>query len=69
MCIGYLEFETMKDFRHMNKNEWFAFLLFDILDHICTICLFLQFFWKILSKSFVNSQRYRIMIARSIFKI
>jgi hypothetical protein len=27
MCIGYIEFEPMKDFRSINKNEWFAFLL------------------------------------------
>jgi hypothetical protein len=36
----------MKDFKHMNKSEWFAFLLFNILDHICTTCLFLQTIWK-----------------------
>jgi hypothetical protein len=26
--------------------EWIAFLLFNILDHIYTTCLFLQIFWK-----------------------
>jgi hypothetical protein len=55
----------MEDFRHMNKNEWIAFLIFNILDHICTTCLFLQFF----SKTFANSQRYSNIIARSIFRI
>jgi hypothetical protein len=23
-----------------NKSEWIAFLLFNILDHICTTCFF-----------------------------
>jgi hypothetical protein len=46
MCIGYLELYQLKDFKHMTKNEWIAFLLFNILDHICTTCLFLQIFWK-----------------------
>jgi hypothetical protein len=36
----------MKDFMHMSKNECIAILLFNILDHICTTCLFLQIFWK-----------------------
>jgi hypothetical protein len=36
MCIGYLELNQLKDFKHMNKSEWFGFLLFNILDHICT---------------------------------
>jgi hypothetical protein len=35
----------------MTKNEWIAFLLFNILDHICTTCLFLQIF---LEKLFQN---------------
>jgi hypothetical protein len=26
----------MKDFKPMNMSEWIAFLLFNILDHICT---------------------------------
>jgi hypothetical protein len=30
----------------MNKSEWFGFLLFDILDHICTTSFVLQIFWK-----------------------
>jgi hypothetical protein len=45
-----LRFKPMKDFKHMNKSEWIAFLLFDILDHICTTCLFLQFFWNFFFK-------------------
>jgi hypothetical protein len=52
-----------------NKSECIAFLLFNILDHICTTCLFLQIFWKIFSNSFANSQRYKNVIARSIFRI
>jgi hypothetical protein len=32
-----LRISPMKDFQHMNKSEWFGFLLFDILDHICTM--------------------------------
>jgi hypothetical protein len=31
-----LRIKPMKDFKHMNKSEWFDFLLFDILDHIYT---------------------------------
>jgi hypothetical protein len=55
----------------ITKYEWIAFLLFNILDHICTTCLVLQIFLKILFKNklFSNSQRYNNMIARSIFQI
>jgi hypothetical protein len=59
----------MKDFKHMNKSEWFGFLLFNILDHICTIGFVFANHLEIYSKTFVNSQRYRNMIARSIFEI
>jgi hypothetical protein len=45
MCISYLELNQLKDFAHMSNNRR---LLFNILDHICTTCLFLQ----ILEKSF-----------------
>jgi hypothetical protein len=45
-----LRIKPMKDFIHMSKNEWIAFLLFNILDHICTTCLFLQIF--LLEKAF-----------------
>jgi hypothetical protein len=65
-----LRIKLMKDFIHMSKNKWIAFLLFNILDHICTTCLFFcNSFGKIFSKSFANSQRYRNMIARSFFEI
>jgi hypothetical protein len=47
-----LRIKPMKDFIHMSKNEWIAFLLFNILDHICTTCLFLQIF--LLEKAFQN---------------
>jgi hypothetical protein len=46
MSICYLELYQLKDFKHMTKNEWIAFLLFNILDHICTTLLFLQISWK-----------------------
>jgi hypothetical protein len=69
MCIGYLELNQLKDFVHMSKNKRDCFLLFNILDHICTTCLFLQTFWKNFSNSFANSQRYKNMISRSILKI
>jgi hypothetical protein len=52
-----------------NKSEWIVFLLFNILDHICTTVLFLQTFLEIYSKTFVSSQRYDSMIASSIFRI
>jgi hypothetical protein len=43
--------KPMKDFKHMNKSKWIAFLLFNILDHICTTSfVFLQIFWKSIQK-------------------
>jgi hypothetical protein len=69
LCIGYLEFKPMNDFKHMNKSEWIAFLLFNILDHICTTSFVFANPLEIYSKTFANSQRYRNMIARSIFRI
>jgi hypothetical protein len=44
MCIGYLELNQLNVFIHMSKNKRDCFLLFNILDHICTTCLFLQIF-------------------------
>jgi hypothetical protein len=61
--------KPMKDFKHMNKSEWIAFLLFNILDHICTTSFVFANILEIYSKSFANGQRYRNKIARSIFKI
>jgi hypothetical protein len=61
--------KPMKDFKHMNKSEWFGFLLFNILDHICTTGFVFANLLEIYSKTFANSQRYRNMIARSIFRI
>jgi hypothetical protein len=69
MCIGYLDLNQLKDFIHMSKNRRDCFLLFNILDHICTTCLFLQIFWKMFSNSFANSQRYKNRISKGIFKI
>jgi hypothetical protein len=47
-----LRIELLKDSVHMSKSDVIAFLLFNILDHICTTCLFLQIFWKNLFKIF-----------------
>jgi hypothetical protein len=53
-----------------NKSEWIDFLLFNILDHICTTCLvFANLSGKSFQSLFANSQRYRNDIAISIFKI
>jgi hypothetical protein len=49
-----------------------CFLLFNILDHICTTCfVFANLFGKSFSKSFANSQRYmnKIEEAFSCFEI
>jgi hypothetical protein len=35
-----LRIKPMKDFKYMNKCKWIAFLLFNILDHICTTSFF-----------------------------
>jgi hypothetical protein len=51
MCIGYLELNQLKDFKHMTKYEWIAFSSFNILDHICTTCFI---FAILLVKSFKN---------------
>jgi hypothetical protein len=64
-----LRIKPMKDFKHMNKSEWIVFLLFNILDHICTISFIFANLLEIYSKTFANNQRYRNMIARSIFRI
>jgi hypothetical protein len=58
----------IKPLDNLTRYEWIVFLLFNILDHICTTC-FYKSLWKIFSKSFANSQRYMNKIARSIFKI
>jgi hypothetical protein len=42
MCIGYLELTIERLYAY----EWIDFLLFNILDHICTTYLFFQIFWK-----------------------
>jgi hypothetical protein len=60
--------KPMKDFRHMNKSEWFGFLLFDILDHICTTSIVFANLLEIYS-TFANSQKYKNVISRRIFRI
>jgi hypothetical protein len=42
-----------------------AFFLFNISDHICTT----SFVFANILENFANSQKYRNMIARSIFRI
>jgi hypothetical protein len=64
-----LGMEPLKDFKHLNRSEWFGFLLFNILDHICTTSFVFANLLEIYSKTFANSQWYRNMIARSIFRI
>jgi hypothetical protein len=64
-----LGMKPMKDFKHMNKSEQFGFILFNILDHICTTSFVFANLLEIYSKTFANSQRYTNMIARSIFRI
>jgi hypothetical protein len=59
----------MKDSKHMNKSGWIVFLLFNILDHIYTTSFVFANLLEIYSKTFANTQRYRNMIARSIFRI
>ena len=67
MCIGYLELNQLKISLSMNG---LLFLLFNILDHFCTTCLFLQILLENLFKVFLQIvKRYRNKIARSIFKI
>jgi hypothetical protein len=53
----------------MNKSEWIAFFYLTFWTTFAPLVYFCNSFWKILSKSFANSQRYRSKIARSIFKI
>jgi hypothetical protein len=45
-----LGIKPIKDFKHMNKSEWFGFLLFNILDHICTIGFVFANFWESILK-------------------
>jgi hypothetical protein len=65
----FLRIKPMKDFKHMNKSEWFGFLLFNILDLICTTCFVFANLLDIYSKTFANSQRCSNMITRSIYRI
>jgi hypothetical protein len=66
MLLGIKPTERPK---HMTKNEWIAFLLFNILNHICTTCLFLQFLLEKSFQNFVNSQRYKKCDCKKHFKI
>jgi hypothetical protein len=51
MCIGYLELNQLKISLNMNG---LLFLLFNILDHFCTTCLFLQILLENLFKFFLQ---------------
>jgi hypothetical protein len=53
----------VKPIESLTKYECIAFLLFNILDHICNS------FGKTFQSLFANSQRYMNKIARSIFEI
>jgi hypothetical protein len=52
MCIGYLELNQFKISLDMNG---LLFLLFNILDHICTLVLFLQILLENLFKVFLQT--------------
>jgi hypothetical protein len=51
MFIGYLELNQFKISLNMNG---LLFLLFNILDHFCTTCLFLQILLENLFKFFLQ---------------
>jgi hypothetical protein len=60
----------IKPIDNLTRYEWIAFLLFNILDHLCTTSfVFANSFGKSFQSLFANSQRYMNKIARSIFKI
>jgi hypothetical protein len=59
MCICYLDLNQLKYFLHESKNECECFLLFNILDHVCTTCLFLQILLE-------NSFQILLQIAKDI---
>jgi hypothetical protein len=60
----------VKPIENLTRYEWIAFLLFNILDYLCTTCfVFANSFGKSFQSRFANSQRYINKIARSIFKI
>jgi hypothetical protein len=46
MLLGFKPIESITK----NKSEWNAFLLFNILDHICTTCFAFANFLEIYSK-------------------
>jgi hypothetical protein len=70
MCIGYLELYQLKYFKHMTKNEWIYFSLFNILDHICTTYLFLQIFCKNLFNNLLQiAKGIGIRLQEAFFKI
>jgi hypothetical protein len=46
-----LGMKPMKDFKHMKKSEWIAFLLSNILDHICTTSFVFAILLEIYSKN------------------
>jgi hypothetical protein len=64
MCIGYLELNQLKDFKHMNNGLLFFYLTF--WTTFAPLVWFCKSFGKSFQSLFANSQRYRNMIARSI---
>ena len=60
----------IKPIYSFTRYVWFAFFLFNILDHICTTCfVFANLLENLFKVLFKNSQRYINKILRSIFKI
>jgi hypothetical protein len=45
-----LGIKPIKDFQHMNKSEWFAFLLLIFWTTFASLVLFLHVFWKSIQK-------------------
>ena len=56
----------MKGFMHMNGLLFYNLTFWTTFAPLVCFC---KSFWKTFSKSFANSERYRNMIARSIFKV
>jgi hypothetical protein len=59
----------VKPIESMTKNAWIAFLFITFWTTFAPLVYFCKPFGKVLLKSFANSQRYKNVISRSIFKI
>jgi hypothetical protein len=66
MCKGYLE---LNQFERSLNVLGLLFLLFNILDHICTTCLFLQIFLENLFKFLLQIVKgIRVRLQEAFFK-